>query len=145
MEAKEELLEIHRLLMCVGSAPAPVEGEPYTLHGVKQLIERLKKNDKEEMRMDGKQNFLDEAISDGERASFGRLGSLIALIFSCIWISVLVWRVKQFVDLPNLAIFIGACGAFISLLYGISKYNDRKEATEALKAAAEGLPAAPGA
>ncbi len=82
---------------------------------------------------EGKQNFLDEAISDGERASFGRLGSSIALIFACFWISILVWRLKNFADLPNLAIFVGACGAFVSLLYGLSKYNDRKEAVEAAK------------
>lgn len=69
-------------------------------------------------------SFLDEAISDGEQASFGRLGSLIALIFSCIWISILVWRVEDFSGLPNLAIFIGACCAFITALYGVSKTGD---------------------
>lgn len=71
-----------------------------------------------------KRSFLDEAISDGEVASFGRLGSLIALIFSCIWITILVWRVTDFSGLPNLAIFIAACCAFITALYGVSKAGD---------------------
>lgn len=71
-----------------------------------------------------KQNFLDEALSDGTVMSYGRLGSLIALLFSCTWITILVLRAKDFSGLPQLAIFLGACVAFISALYGLSKGAD---------------------
>jgi hypothetical protein len=86
--------------------------------------------------MSDKQNFLDEALSDGERTSFGRLGSFIALWFACVWMTRLVWTLTDFGQLPNLAIFLTACGAFIGVLYGFSKYNDRKEATNAAPPAA---------
>lgn len=42
-KAYQELLEIHKLLLCTAEAPPAQEGEPYTLHLVKQLIDRLKK------------------------------------------------------------------------------------------------------
>ena len=90
--------------------------------------------------METKQNFLDEAISDGDRASFGRLGSFIALLFSCVWISRLVWKVADFSVLPNLAIFIAACSAFIAALYALSKGADL---IEAVKTAKIKLPEAP--
>jgi hypothetical protein len=75
-----------------------------------------------------KQGFLDEAFSDGEQASFGRLGAGISLLFVCGWITRLVWRVADFSALPNLAIFIGACAAFVATLYGLSRAGDVIEA-----------------
>ena len=39
----KELLDIHKLLLCTAEAPPAQEGEPYTLHGVKLLIDRIKK------------------------------------------------------------------------------------------------------
>ncbi|MCK9420215.1 MAG: hypothetical protein M0R70_12635 [Nitrospirae bacterium] len=91
--------------------------------------------------MEEKQPFLDEILSDGTRASWGRLGSAIALLFVCAWISVLVWRVSDMAkELPALAIFIGAAAAFVTALYAVSKISDAVETVKTAKQAVQELP-----
>lgn len=71
-----------------------------------------------------KQSFADELFSDGERASWGRVGSFIALVTVLIWCSILLAHVHKFEDLKALGDFLKSCTWVIAVLYGISKISD---------------------
>ena len=61
--------------------------------------------------------FLKELFSDNNTASFSRLGSFVALLFACIWVSRIVWRTGGLPNLEGLTILI-------SSLYGLGKAGE---------------------
>ena len=61
--------------------------------------------------------FLKELFSDYNGASFSRLGSFIALLFGCVWVSRIVWRTGALPGLDGLTLLI-------SSLYGLGKAGE---------------------
>ncbi len=62
-------------------------------------------------------NFIKQLFSDNDRASFSRIGSFIALLFACGWISRIVWRTNALPSLEGLTLLI-------SSLYGLGKAGE---------------------
>lgn len=62
-------------------------------------------------------NFFKLLFSESGEASFSRIGSFIALLFSCGWVSVIVLKNHALPDLQGLAIFIAP-------LYGLGKAGE---------------------
>jgi len=50
-------------------------------------------------------------------ASFSRVATFIALVFSCTWVTHLVWHNHQLPDFSGLTLFVGS-------LYGLGKASD---------------------
>ena len=61
--------------------------------------------------------FLKELFSDDSRVSFGRIGSFIALLFACAWVSRIVWQTGALPGLDGLTLLI-------SSLYGLGKAGE---------------------
>ncbi len=61
--------------------------------------------------------FLQQLFSESGAASFSRLGSFLALIFGCAWVSRIVWKTGALPSLEGLAIFIAS-------LYGLGKASE---------------------
>ena len=62
-------------------------------------------------------NFLHQLFSESGEASFSRLGSFLALLFGCAWVSFIVWKTGALPDLEGLALFIAS-------LYGLGKAGE---------------------
>jgi len=61
--------------------------------------------------------FLQQLFSESGAASFGRVGSFLALGFSCVWVTYIVWRTRALPGLDGLTFFIGT-------LYGLGKAGE---------------------
>lgn len=64
--------------------------------------------------------FFKEMFSSSNSASWGRFGSFLALIFSLLWITYVVYTKQTLTDPATL---LGHAG-FISALYAIGKINE---------------------
>lgn len=64
--------------------------------------------------------FFRELFSESGTASFSRVGSFLALLFSCAWISYIVWRTRALPGLESLTFFIAS-------LYGLGKAGETVE------------------
>jgi hypothetical protein len=64
--------------------------------------------------------FLQQLFSESGAASFSRVGSFLALSFSCGWVSYIVWRTRTLPGLEGLTFFIGT-------LYGLGKAGETVE------------------
>jgi len=62
-------------------------------------------------------NFLRELFSESGQASFSRVGTFLALISACVWVSRLVWKAGALPDLGGLTFFIAS-------LYGLGKAGE---------------------
>ena len=61
--------------------------------------------------------FLQQLFSESGEASFSRLGSFLALVFACVWVSRIVWKTGTLPSLEGLAFFIAS-------LYGLGKAGE---------------------
>jgi hypothetical protein len=61
--------------------------------------------------------FVQQLFSDCGTASFSRVGSCLALIFSCSWVSRIVWKTGALPPLDGLTLFIVS-------LYGLGKAGE---------------------
>ncbi len=62
-------------------------------------------------------DFVRRLFSESGEASFGRVGSFIALLCSCVWVSYLVWRTRALPGFEGLTFFI-------SSFYGLGKAGE---------------------
>jgi hypothetical protein len=62
-------------------------------------------------------NFLCRLFSESGEASFSRVGSFLALIFSLGWLTYIVWKTHTVPGLEGLTFFIGS-------LYGVGKAGE---------------------
>jgi hypothetical protein len=62
-------------------------------------------------------HFFNQLFSESGEASFSRLGSFLALISACGWVSYIVWKTRALPSLEGLTIFI-------SSLYGLGKAGE---------------------
>ena len=53
MTAHDELLQIHRVIMCIGEVESTTERDPYTLRAVKDMARRLLVLETENARLRG--------------------------------------------------------------------------------------------
>ena len=58
--------------------------------------------------------FIKQLFSESDGASFSRMGSFMALVCACVWVTVIVWHTRALPALDGLTIFI--CS-----LYGLGK------------------------
>jgi hypothetical protein len=61
--------------------------------------------------------FFHQLFSESGEASFSRIGSCLALFFSCAWISYIVWKTRALPELEGLTFFIDT-------LYGLGKAGE---------------------
>lgn len=61
--------------------------------------------------------WIKNMFSSNSTASFGRVGSLIALLSSIVWVSWVVYNKQAIPDLGGVSLFIGT-------LYGLSKAGE---------------------
>jgi hypothetical protein len=61
--------------------------------------------------------FLQELFSEFGEASFSRVGTFLALLFACAWVSYIVWRTHTLPGLEGLTFFIAS-------LYGLGKAGE---------------------
>ncbi|MBI1940594.1 MAG: hypothetical protein HYS33_03700 [Acidobacteria bacterium] len=61
--------------------------------------------------------FLNELFSEAGTASFSRVGTFLALVSSCAWVSTIVWRTSALPSLEGLTFFIAS-------LYGLGKAGE---------------------
>ncbi len=73
--------------------------------------------------------FLIQLFSEAGTASFSRVGTFLALVSSCAWVSTIVWRTSALPSLEGLTFFIAT-------LYGLGKAGETVQ--RALKRSAEG-------
>jgi len=59
-------------------------------------------------------NFLQHLFSESGEASFSRVGSFLALMFSLGWLSYIVWKTRAVPGLEGITFFV-------SSLYGLGK------------------------
>lgn len=59
-------------------------------------------------------NFLQHLFSESGEASFSRVGSFLALVFSLGWLSYIVWKTRAVPGLEGITFFV-------SSLYGLGK------------------------
>jgi len=62
-------------------------------------------------------NFLTMMFSSSSSVSWGRVGSFLALIFTLVWVSFIVYYERKIPELGGLSLFIVT-------LYGVSKAGD---------------------
>jgi hypothetical protein len=62
-------------------------------------------------------NFLQGLFSESGQASFSRVGTFVALISACIWVSRIVWKTGALPGLEGLTFFIAS-------LYGLGKVGE---------------------
>ena len=58
--------------------------------------------------------YLSHLFSESDEASFSRLGSFLALVFSLGWLSYIVWQTHAVPGLDGVTFFVGS-------LYGLGK------------------------
>ena len=61
--------------------------------------------------------FVSHLFSESGEASFSRVGSFLALIFSLGWLTYIVWKTQAIPGLEGLTLFIGS-------LYGVGKVGE---------------------
>ena len=61
--------------------------------------------------------FLEQLFSESGQASFSRVGTFVALISACIWVSRIVWKTGALPGLEGLTLFIAT-------LYGLGKVGE---------------------
>jgi hypothetical protein len=61
--------------------------------------------------------FLSELFSESGQASFSRVGTFVALISACVWVSRIVWKTGALPGLEGLTLFIAS-------LYGLGKAGE---------------------
>jgi hypothetical protein len=61
--------------------------------------------------------FLEELFSEAGTASFSRVGTFIALVSACAWVSRIVWKTGALPGLEGLTFFIAS-------LYGLGKAGE---------------------
>ena len=61
--------------------------------------------------------FLSELFSEAGTASFSRVGTFIALLSACAWVSRIVWKTGTLPGLEGLTVFIAT-------LYGLGKAGE---------------------
>lgn len=61
--------------------------------------------------------FLNELFSESGTASFSRVGTFIALLSACAWVSRIVWKAAELPELGGLTVFIAT-------LYGLGKAGE---------------------
>jgi hypothetical protein len=61
--------------------------------------------------------FLSELFSESGQASFSRVGTFVALISACVWVSRIVWKTGTLPGLEGLTLFIAS-------LYGLGKAGE---------------------
>lgn len=59
-------------------------------------------------------SYLSHLFSESDEASFSRVGSFLALIFSLGWLSYIVWKTRVVPGLDGVTFFVGS-------LYGLGK------------------------
>jgi hypothetical protein len=62
-------------------------------------------------------SFLGQLFSESGAASFSRLGSFVALLSACGWVSYIVWKTRALPALDGLTFFIAS-------LYGLGKAGE---------------------
>jgi hypothetical protein len=62
-------------------------------------------------------SFLQQLFSEAGTASFSRVGTFIALISACVWVSRIVWKTGALPGLEGLTVFIAT-------LYGLGKAGE---------------------
>jgi len=62
-------------------------------------------------------NFLHDLFSESGQASFSRVGTFIALVSACVWVSRIVWKTGALPGLESLTFFIAS-------LYGLGKAGE---------------------
>jgi len=62
-------------------------------------------------------NFIGHLFSESGEVSFGRLGSFVALLSACGWVSYIVWQTRALPGLDGLTFFIAS-------LYGLGKAGE---------------------
>ena len=58
--------------------------------------------------------FIKQLFSESDGASFSRMGSFMALVCACVWVTVIVWQPRALAALDGLT-------PFICSLYGLGK------------------------
>ena len=61
--------------------------------------------------------FFQQLFSDSGTSSFSRVGSFLALLFACSWISYIVWKTRALPSFEGVTVFI-------STLYGLGKMGE---------------------
>jgi len=61
--------------------------------------------------------YLRELFSEAGTASFSRVGTFIALVCACLWVSQIVWKTGALPGLEGLTLFIAS-------LYGLGKAGE---------------------
>lgn len=61
--------------------------------------------------------FLRQLFSESGEASYSRIGSFLALLFACGWVSVIVYKTHALPELQGLALFVAT-------LYGLGKAGE---------------------
>lgn len=61
--------------------------------------------------------FLGQLFSESGTASFSRVGTFVALISACVWVSRIVWKTGALPGLEGLTLFIAS-------LYGLGKAGE---------------------
>lgn len=61
--------------------------------------------------------FLNQLFSEAGTASFSRVGTFLALVCSCSWVSTIVWRTSTLPSLEGLTFFIAS-------LYALGKAGE---------------------
>jgi hypothetical protein len=61
--------------------------------------------------------FLEQLFSESGIASFSRVGTFVALMCACVWVSRIVWKTSALPGLDGLTFFIGT-------LYGLGKAGE---------------------
>ena len=61
--------------------------------------------------------FFNELFSEAGTASFSRVGTFLALVCSCSWVSTIVWRTSALPSLEGVTFFIAS-------LYGLGKAGE---------------------
>jgi len=62
-------------------------------------------------------SFLHDLFSESGTASFSRVGTFIALVSACVWVSRIVWKTGALPGLESLTFFIAS-------LYGLGKAGE---------------------
>ncbi len=62
-------------------------------------------------------DFLRQLFSESGTASFSRVGTFIALVGACVWVSRIVWKTGALPGLEGLTVFIAS-------LYGLGKAGE---------------------
>jgi hypothetical protein len=61
--------------------------------------------------------YLNELFSEAGTASFSRVGTFIALLSACLWVSRIVWKTGSLPALESLTFFVAS-------LYGLGKAGE---------------------